>query len=475
LVSCRRVVLAAAAAAVVAVARRWLRTRLGRWLLRSCASVFGTAALTALCVWLKRSLKYRSEGWKPITLDEFESTVGISSLPSVSATTFYKGGSLPSKALRERVRAVVEMNPWLAGRLHFLPGWMRAAASAPWFLRWAFYQAVLMVPPRSDVDSFLVELGDIGLRPDMPYDELMQKCNQHVSVMQPAGVVALLKEAPLFQVTLAPAGPDHFAMVVSLSHAIADGHTFYHIHGMLDANAEVRALDRVTSCLEAQDAAKEKTVGLHKYESYHDVRKLGLQGLRSLIRPKPKPAIYYVSTDWIAGEKQRAAKDTSGVGWVSTNDVLTSWFFNLSQCTTGFMCINFRNRVPGLTDVNAGNFEGLMPYWPEECNTPSKIRQSLNTFRTARDDTPGYLANFFGQCTGVTNWTTFYQPVNFPGSSLHSHIPTMDCSNLTWAIMVIFSPDSGSVGICVYARDPAVIKRVESSPAVRPWALGPEI
>merc|ERR1712232_642614 len=218
----------------------------------------------------------------------------------------------------------------------------------------------------------------------------------------------------------------------------------------------------------------EETCGVHKYNSYHDVRKLTLQGLTSLMRPKPKPAIYYVSKDWIAKEKQRAANDMSGVDWVSTNDVLTSWFFNISECTTGWMCINFRNRVPGLTDENAGNFEGLMPYWPEECDTPSKIRQSLKTFRTARDDTPGYLANFRGRCTGISNWTTFYQPVNLPGSRLHSHIPTMDCSNGTWAIMIVFNAGSGSMGVCVYAHDPAVMERVANSPAVRPWALGPE-
>jgi len=223
-------------------------------------------------------------------------------------------------------------------------------------------------------------------------------------------------------------------------------------------------------CLEAKDQAKEKTFGLHKFDTYWDSRKLVLQLLPSLIRPTMKSATYLLSEDWLQSEKLRVVKETSGKSWVSTNDILTSWFFNISDCTSGWIAFNFRNRVPGLTDMNAGPYEGQVPYWPEEFKTPLHIRQSLKSFKTAREDTPGYLENFTGHFTGITNWASFYQPVNIAGSQVKCHFPTMDCAGInTWAMMVIFKVNPETLGICVFSRDADVMRRVDNSPAVKPF------
>ena len=47
-------------------------------------------------------------------------------------------------------------------------------------------------------------------------------------------------DVPVFRVTVAPVGTDgqHFAMSVVMSHAVADGFTYYAVYSMLDLNAK---------------------------------------------------------------------------------------------------------------------------------------------------------------------------------------------------------------------------------------------
>jgi hypothetical protein len=327
-----------------------------------------------------------------------------------------------------------------------------------------------MVPPSIDARDYLVEVSDVGLTPDLSYHLLLDKYTKAVDMAQ-MGIISLMKESPLFQVTLAPAGPGRFALIISLSHTIADGDTFYTIHSMLGSNAEVKKLDRASCCTLAKDIAQRKMFGLDKLGAYWDTRKLSFQSLRGLIRPKPPPAMFRVSPTWLKQEKELAKLKTLGRGFVSANDILTSWFCNITECTSGWMCLNLRNRVDGLTSLNAGNYEVVVPYWPEEYDNSVKIRESLSSGRTARNDTPGYLDNATGRFSGITNWATFSKPVDLAGMHVITHIPVMNCINLnTWGMMIVFKAGgSEDLGVCIFARDQTLMEKISSSPALRPW------
>ena len=49
--------------------------------------------------------------------------------------------------------------------------------------------------------------------------------------------------------------------------------------------------------------------------------------------------------------------ETIEIPYVSTNDIITSWFFRTRNHDYGMMLVNFRNRICGLTDTDAGNYE----------------------------------------------------------------------------------------------------------------------
>ena len=69
---------------------------------------------------------------------------------------------------------------------------------------------------------------------------------------------------------------------------------------------------------------------------------------------------------WVA--EQKAAHDpTGGVPYVSTSDVLASWFFQRGKYDCGMMLLNFRNLVHDLKNTDAGN------YWDPLLLTPERF------------------------------------------------------------------------------------------------------
>ena len=125
---------------------------------------------------------------------------------------------------------------------------------------------------------------------------------------------------------------DAFCLVVSLSHTLGDGATYYALLNMLGAEAGVRALEPTrrqgTSAQEAGLMGKAE-VGFTTTPGY-------ICGfLSSVCRgsvccccccvAKAVPRAFHVNEAWLAVQKEQGAKE-SEAGFVSSNDVLTGWF-----------------------------------------------------------------------------------------------------------------------------------------------------
>merc|ERR1719231_1129039 len=79
---------------------------------------------------------------------------------------------------------------------------------------------------------------------------------------------------------------------------------------------------------------------------------------------------WYVNNDFIEAQKKQS-KEAGEVPFVSSNDIITSWFFKRNKCDYAMMAVNFRDRLLDLTTANAGNYEGVINYWPEEFENPA--------------------------------------------------------------------------------------------------------
>lgn len=137
--------------------------------------------------------------------------------------------------------------------------------------------------------------------------------------------------------------------------------------------------------------------------------------------------LFYLDEDYVARAKADAAAGGE-VEYVSTNDVVASWFSrNLGVAT---MAINFRGRLEDALDTDAGNYVSSLPFGPADSARPALIRWTLqNGFRRAAADTSPLPAGlgWMGRTTGLlTSWASFAKPPRLPGAELELTFPYGD-------------------------------------------------
>jgi len=73
---------------------------------------------------------------------------------------------------------------------------------------------------------------------------------------------------------------------------------------------------------------------------------------------------------------------------ITTNDIITSWFFRTCDATIGLMPFMLRNRLPQFNDKDAGNYAMTIPYPRKDYHTPMLIRDSRPTGRRVHTEDP---------------------------------------------------------------------------------------
>ena len=403
-------------------------------------------------------------------------------LPPVTTLTFYSGVA-PVEFLRRRVALILEKNPWLTARIV-------KETTADGVVAMA-YDDSSEAPPPVDEHFSVFEPGDIGLSLDMRYESLVRCLLPLQSARSKPATDA---DEPLFKVSVVPleasvndAEPapmqsrvtlPGFALVVSMNHTVGDGHTYYRLYGMLDADTEVEAFDPIR--VPGFEEAKIGVIGENESSMFASVGLgLGIMGTYTLAklthRQPQNVCVHAIDPAWVAQEKARA-KEAAQVPFVSTNDALTSWFFREMKCDTNIMVVNFRSREPsivGLTDDHAGNYEANVPYFPGDIETPALIRQSIlgpdHEFRARRAGSPVTRIPTFwtllrNRTAIITNWASFYRDVvlgvdreQVDSESLRPklHLPIMEPDGMitsVWSNGIVFCPGAGEVGMLMITR-----------------------
>ena len=134
---------------------------------------------------------------------------------------------------------------------------------------------------------------------------------------------------------------------------------------------------------------------------------------------------YEVDAGWIEAEKAAHAP-TAEVPFVSTNDVITSWFLRRGGYDYALMTVNMRPYIDGLTAAHAGNYIQTVNYFPEMFATPAGIRLPLNNkLRAPRyDEVPTAAERFRLRMASITSWTSFSDDFSsLPGCARSMHVP----------------------------------------------------
>ena len=277
----------------------------------------------------------------------------------------------------------------------------------------------------------------------------------------------------------------YFAVIASMSHILGDGHTFYTIYNMLMSGQDTEKVlqaGRIDTEMSQQEEAMGKPEA--RVLSSFGFIAAAIRGVLTakLLAPFTEryrlQALYYM----VDQEKMKALKkdavngsssDNSESGpslFVSTNDVLTSWFLTNSACQHGMMAINLRGRLPDYTDNKAGNYENLIYYRiPADCDSPSLIRRSLATLRrsiTADAPLPSAMELATGNFSIISNWATFaVDRIDLGECKEAGHLPLFDYKEgpASIAMALIFRYMPGQVAILAFGV-PSQLEGLENAP-----------
>jgi hypothetical protein len=382
------------------------------------------------------------------TLLKEESTL-MSYCGAMTTITFFTGGPAPVEAIRARLAAVVAANPWLAGRL------VRGKGEKRW--RLTFDPA----GPLRDGIFTVARPGQYAVQ-GVSYAAL-QKVLRGSPLEVKGGTKAVNKGAVLVNVTVIPDGGGggadgpQWALTVSMSHTIADGYTYYRIYNMLSAAVEVAALSPARK--ESFSADLPAAVGRAESRIYHSASfALNCAG-NMVFGGAVRSQCRLVDKGRVEAAKA-AAKGDGDSAFVSTNDVLTAAWGKLTRAQLLEMPINLRNRLPGIGDADAGNYEWVVMYQEEDFLRPGQIRKSLSAapgryVRCGRDP-PRPLRSGYSLMRAryslITNWTTFAQGLELPGCAQRLHLPFFNLAQVPCEMAFVFRATSEQTGVLMLSR-----------------------
>lgn len=378
---------------------------------------------------------------KAITLHKRERAAsGYWGHPGISTVTFCTGDAKSAfAALKPKVRAVMELNPWIAGR----------------------FEKKQLVCPTEASDALVDEMTRLtshgAITRTTPYAQLVKATGGNKDIglasagkLQSAGAMI----TKLVVVEPASAG-DEFAIVFSMSHAAADGHDYYKIFEMIAGNAPAAAMtpERVgeyETCEPEWTGPKD-----FKWLSGGGLIKGMLGGL--LFGPKSSWCCYGVDAAKLTEAKKAAAAEAS-TGFVSTNDVLTSHFCRATAARVCMMVVNMRGKIRlDIGDSNAGCYEGCMLLDPPNYAAPAAVRKCVaGGVPLTRQTDSAPLPGLCGSCpmAFITSWASF------PWGGLAAldgvtaqtlHLPCMNMPDMM-DVAVVFKPRPGELAMLCLAK-----------------------
>ncbi|WP_027721180.1 hypothetical protein [Maridesulfovibrio zosterae] len=403
-----------------------------------------------------------------IPLQECEIIHNMYDAPVTFVTIFE--GQPPSDFLQNRASQVLAANPWLASRLS-----NENQISKPCFYHPVkpelspFYEQASVTDickSGTSVDSILAETYTERLSPAM-----LKLFTKH-------GFNSLNKDEPLCKIRLCTGSDNRFMVLFSMSHILGDGFTAYRIYSMLNPSEPVASMipQRIRSFQRIVDntGGTFGSIWFPKQESRSSNSKLDWmldsKAIWSTKESREKVGlthgeeqdilsndvtfnggIFQINTKWVA-EQKKIFKGDSKVPWISTNDIITSWFLKKSKADMGAMAINTRNRTPELGMLHAGNYQIGFLLTPDEYSSPCAIRESIATFSasTKPNSSPG-LNN---KLALISSWTQRYADLNFGTDyRLLIHIPLcpeeLSPPVMMDSVMILFCSGNGSLSAAI--------------------------
>ena len=407
---------------------------------------------------------------KKIPLDlALEKQLWLRSEPPIQALTWFRGNHVTAVAtLQEKIAAIVQQNPWLGGTITD----SSLLRSDPYLEFTVSDTATATTTTTTTTAShFMTHVAN----PDESPVTLRTPMDQVYDSAKPLLAMLDKKDHPsLWHVVIAPCREnpqDYFGVLISLSHYVGDAHVFYRLHDMLFSSGggaeRIQAMQ--VEAVSGFDAATRKALGddvfdLAQASSPIMLLKFAVGVIKKLaLRRQGREYWFVVDAEEMSHQKQQAVSEaaavSNGVDFVSTNDVLVSWFYSRTGCSVALLCVDLRNKLlPGcaVERRHARNYWGNIWYQPPlDVDHPSKIRKSLSTFRRTESGSLPSALHFLatGSLGITTSWASSTGEANWNLSGCgppEVHLPLFNFGTYCpsdFCVMRTFTLRKGQTGV----------------------------
>ena len=362
-----------------------------------------------------------------------------------------------------RVHDITAANPWLTGRLQKVSG----KASLTWENHTPEIAAAHFMHLRDaqDLGAIFVGYEAAFASGTMSSDAFLaaRKLFEAKYMHKTALYMVYLVDLPLVEGE-APA----FALITSMNHAIGDGYTYYALQGQLSHEGVPTALSPVRNTLVNDTAKIAKWMpGGETGGAFVTIAGVIWRAIFDIITGltlRSKGGVYKVDSKWV----EQAKEESKAKGrWVSTNDVMTMWFFNLfpKALHQKLMAVNLRGKLPGHTYDMAGNYVTTLTMSPNNGTQPGDLRDILEA---GKNPAPFIRYPLWTRVsdpfTLITNWCTFYKRISTPTYEESFHMPLVrwGCGQLC----VLFHCQPGVTGLLMATDTFTPAKPIEITEAL---------
>lgn len=389
----------------------------------------------------------------------------IALYPVASVTWFQGDAAAMEEAaaiIRPRIARLVVANPWLAGGLVRLNDHRRVGFQYPKKL--------------GDVDEIVNSLFHVVRDGSSNTHHEMTIAEVRSATQESGYCLRALKdfEQPLWRITLAPSStdPSKYGLFASMCHFVGDGDTFYTLYNMVVAGSDIVALDERR--VEDIQAIKSKYFTKRELEFtrmpglllslfFGTLRTQLIGPLFGLTKYSRSVRCFLVDPQKIEElkkeelRKHHEEEPDSEIKFLSTNDILATWFIRQSGFRHGWMTVNLRGRIPEFKTNLAGNYiHSLYFRSPEDLESPVSLRKTLprlKRIKTHETDVTQF-EHIKGGMAFLTNWATFASKEVKLGK--HSkqllHLPCYDVINRggdSMAACIVFQATPTHIGLMI--------------------------
>eukprot|EP01060_Flectonema_neradi_P033720 TRINITY_DN5736_c1_g1_i1.p1 TRINITY_DN5736_c1_g1~~TRINITY_DN5736_c1_g1_i1.p1 ORF type:complete len:414 (+),score=47.50 TRINITY_DN5736_c1_g1_i1:23-1243(+) len=342
---------------------------------------------------------------------------------TVATATYFKG-PVPEEYLKKRISLILEANPWLAGRIK-----NRSQISYP----------SVLGDREKDHSFFKVVKGIPDIHDGTPQESLRSLLRTYIRMSDEV-------DFGLFSVVAFPT-ESGFLLLMTVSHVLVDGCSFYRIYSMLSSDASISALNPTRKPGHwSLTSYCPSNFPYHKICIFLIVKSLAKVFCPSLLPPEVC-GTFKINKEYIESKKQQHDGDR----FLSTNDIVSGWWFSeFPNKAYWLVACNMRGKVQTLSNNDAGNYVGSLVLVSDEQRKPSGIRRVLSEYQkgnpTAFND-PGMKYWLAENMCLASNWSSFYSKLSIPNCEERLHVPLMVSEG---DVCVIFK--SSEDDLCAYIQ-----------------------